>query len=54
MLMFDQLVAHMLLEMVAPGAQVGHAIDDIMDEMKAIELVLTRMSNAVVIVPSSL
>ena len=40
MLVFDELVLHLLLQVCALGAQIRHAVDHVLHEMKPVEVVL--------------
>ena len=50
----DEFVAHLLFEIVAGSAELRQAVDDVLHEVETVQAVCTRMSKAVVIVPSSL
>ena len=50
-LILDELVVHHLLQIGTLAAEMRQFVHDVLHQMKAIDLVCTRMTNAVVIVP---
>ena len=49
-----QLILHLLNEIGGSVAQLGQTLDGVDDQVEAVDVVLTRMSKGVVMVPSSL